>query len=171
MKYDPELNGEITNSEFMNVINKAKNSKAPGHDDIPTNVLKNESAIQFLLRFFNTCLQTGKVPSQWSKCVFNPIPKGSTSDKRDPLSYRGIALAPASYKLFCGILSNRLIKWLETNNVLADEHNGFHKGRSTVDHISSLVNIVETRKLKRKQTFTAFVDFRKACDSINRSLL
>ena len=171
MTHDPELNREITNSEFMKVINKAKNNKAPGHDDIPIDVLKNESAIQFLLRLFNTCLQTGKVPSQWSKYVLNPIPKSSTVDKRDPLSYRGIALAPASYKLFCGILNNRLIEWAETNNILADEQNGLRKGRSTVDHISSLVNIVETRKLKRKQTFAAFVDFRKAYDSINRSLL
>ena len=47
----------------------------------------------------------------------------------------------------------------------------FVKGRSTIDHISSLTNIIETRKLKRKQTFVAFIDFRKAYDSIDRSLL
>ena len=125
----------------------------------------------FLLRLFNVCLQTGKAPTQWSKCILNPIPKNSTSDKRDPLSYRGIALAPSSYKLFCGILNNRLVKWVETNGILADEQNGFRKGRSTIDHISSLTNIIETRKLKRKQTFVAFIDFRKAYDSIDRSLL
>ena len=89
----------------------------------------------------------------------------------DPLSYRGIALAPASYKLFCALINNRLTKWTESNNILADEQNGFRSGRSTIDHISSLTNIIETRKLKRKQTFTAFIDFKKAYDSINRNLL
>ena len=74
------------------------------------------------------------------------------------MSYRGIALAPASYKLFCGILNNRLIKWAETNEILGDEQNGIRKGRSTIDHISSITNIIETRKLKRKQTFAAFID-------------
>ena len=75
------------------------------------------------------------------------------------MSYRGIALAPSSYKLFCGILNNRLVKWADANGILADEQNGFRKGRSIVDHISSLTNIIETRKLKRKQTFVAFIDF------------
>ena len=31
--------------------------------------------------------------------------------------------------------------------------------------------MIETRKLKRKQTFAAFIDFSKAYDSINRPLL
>ena len=42
------------------------------------------------------------------------------------MSYRGIALAPASYKLFCGILNNRLIKWAETNEILADEQKAYY---------------------------------------------
>ena len=98
-----------------------------------------------LLKLFNVCFQTGQVQKEWSKCIINPIPKSSTNDRRDPMSYRGIALAPASYKLFCGILNNRLIKWAETNEILADEQNGFRKGRSTIDHISSITNIIETR--------------------------
>ena len=35
----------------------------------------------------------------------------------------------------------------------------------------SLTNIIETRKCKRKSTFVAFIDFRKAYDAINRNLL
>ena len=171
MLNDVELNGNITYEELCKVIKNAGNNKAPGHDDIPTEVLKNETARFFLLRLFKVCFQTSKAPTQWSKCTLNPIPKSSTSDKRDPLSYRGIALAPSSYKLFCGILNNRLVKWADANGVLADEQNGFRKGRSTVDHISSLTNMIETRKLKQKQTFVAFIDFRKAYDCIDRSLL
>ena len=122
----------------------------------------------FMLRLFNVFLQTGQVPKEWSKCILNPIPKSSTNDRTDPMSYRGIARAPASYKLY----NNRLIKWAESNERLADEQNGFRKGRTTIDHISSITNIIETRKLKRKQTFAAFIDFRnRAYDSINRSLL
>ena len=168
---DTELNETITHDELIKVLKTAGSNKASGHDTIPTEVLKNETSKIFLLRLFNVCFQTGKAPTQWSKCILNPIPKSSTSDKRDPMSYRGIALAPSSYKLFCGILNNRLVKWADANGILADEQNGFRKGRSTVDHISSRTNIIETRKLKRKQTFVAFIDFRKAYDSIDRSLL
>ena len=54
---------------------------------------------------------------------------------------------------------------------LSVNQNGFRKGRNTIDHISTLTSIVETRKLKGKSTFTAFIDFKKAYDSINRTLL
>ena len=57
------------------------------------------------------------------------------------------------------------------NEILHDAQNGFHKNRSTVDHISSLTSIIETRKLKRKSTFAIFVDFKKAYDAIDRSKL
>ena len=171
MMNDPEMNGMFTCDELKKVVKRAKCNKAPGFDEIPVDVLKNEATCLFLVKFFNICFSVGKIPKEWSKCVLNPIPKSSNLNKHDPLSYRGIALAPASYKLICALINNRLTEWTESNNILADERNGFRSGRSTIDHISSLTNIIETRKLKRKQTFTAFIDFKKAYDSINRNLL
>jgi hypothetical protein len=63
------------------------------------------------------------------------------------------------------------VSWAETNGLITDEQNGFRQGRSTIDHLSSLTSIIETRKLKRLDTFVAFVDFSKAYDRINRSML
>ena len=100
-----------------------------------------------------------------------PIPKSSSADPRDPLSYRGIALASAIYKIYCSVINERLFNWAESNNLIADEQNGFRKKRSTVDHISSLTSITDTRKKARKSTFCAFIDFKKAYDTINRSKL
>jgi hypothetical protein len=60
------------------------------------------------------------------------------ADARDPLCYRGIALASVSYKLHCNILNDRLTQWVDDNDLLADEQNGFRKERSTVDQLSSL---------------------------------
>ena len=40
MAHDPDLNGIVTNFEFMKVINNAKSNKPPGYDDIRTDVLK-----------------------------------------------------------------------------------------------------------------------------------
>ena len=92
-------------------------------------------------------------------------------DPRDPLSYRGIALASAIYKVYCRILNDRLNFYVESNNILVDEQNGFRKKRGTIDQVSSLVSIIETRKKCKMSTVTAFIDFRKAYDSINRSKL
>lgn len=93
------------------------------------------------------------------------------TDPRDPLSYRGIALACVSYKLYCNILNERLVQWIDDNNILVDEQNGFRQNRSTIDQLSSLTNIIEVRKKLRKSTFCAFIDFKKAYDTINRNIL
>ena len=57
------------------------------------------------------------------------------------------------------------------NNGLCDEQGGFRSGRCTGDHISSLGYIIETRNKKKQDTYAAFIDFSKAYDRINRSLL
>ena len=69
------------------------------------------------------------------------------------------------------ILNNRLIKWEEEYSVLNDAQNGFRSGRSTVDHISSLTSIIETRKLKKQSTHVGFIDFKKAYASIDRNIM
>ena len=74
------------------------------------------------------------------------------------------------YKLYCSVLLHRLERWVDVNDLLVDEQNGFRRGRSCVDHISSLSSIIETRKLK-KCTYAAFIDFSKAYDRINRNML
>ncbi|XP_053391650.1 uncharacterized protein LOC128554398 [Mercenaria mercenaria] len=119
----------------------------------------------------NSCFMLGLIPESWSHGIINPIPKSSTADRRDPLSYRGITLTSVVYKIYCNILNRRLSAWEDENNILHDEQNGFRAGRSTVDHLSSFSLILESRKLKRQSTFTAFIDFKKAYDTINRNKL
>lgn len=60
--------------------------------------------------------------------------------------------------------------WLDENEKIVDEQNGFRKKRSTVDHISSLFSIIESRIKKKQSTFAAFIDFRKAYDCVNRTI-
>ncbi|XP_053402567.1 uncharacterized protein LOC128557926 [Mercenaria mercenaria] len=158
------LDSMITIDEILKCILHAKSGKAPGYDNIPCELLKNDSALALLQSLFNRCFISGTVPTAWSKSIITPIPKCSTSDPRDPLSYRGITLAPSMYKIYCAVLNNRLAKWTESNNIICDEQNGFVKGKSTIDQVQSLTTIIETRKLKKLPTFTAFIDFKKAYD-------
>ncbi|CAG2199715.1 unnamed protein product [Mytilus edulis] len=149
----------------------SKNNKSPGVDLIQSELCKNFLVICTLTKLFNLCFKSGKIPNTWNKGIINPIPKCSTSDPRDPLSYRGITLAPCAYKLYCSVLNNRLTEWLDEREVINDEQNGFIKGRSTIDHVSTLTSIIETRKKCKLSTFVSFVDFKKAYDTIDRSLL
>ena len=45
------------------------------------------------------------------------------------------------------------------------------KNKSTIDHLSLITNLIETRIKMRASTYTAFVDFKKAYDTVNRNLL
>ena len=92
------------------------------------------------------CYSSGKVPNILTKSLICPIPKCTTSEPRDPLSYRGIAITTVLYKVYCTLLKHRVTTWSEQNNIVYDGQNGFRKDRSTIDHISSPTNIIETRK-------------------------
>jgi hypothetical protein len=73
--------------------------------------------------------------------------------------------------VYTDILNARLSKWLESNSLLAEEQNGFRKKRSCVEHLYTINNIVNTRKLSRKSTYTCFIDIKKAFDTVNRDCM
>ena len=168
---DASLAREFSILDVQRAVCNIKNNRAAGVDEIPGEVLKNGSVISFLHKLCNLCFDTGKVPDIWCKSVISPIPKCTTSDPRDPLSYRGISITPVVYKVYCSLLNDRVMAWSEHNNLIYEGQNGFRKGRSTIDHISSLTQIIETRKKLKMSTFCAFIDFKKAYDSINRDIL
>ena len=122
-------NDHISILDVKKAIDDAKKGKASYIDNIPVEVLKNDTAVSFRHVLFNICFDNGIVPSEWGKCIINPIPKSSTSDRRDPLSFRGISLAPSINKLFCSVLNRRLLTWAEQNDKIVDEQNSFRKNQ------------------------------------------
>ena len=164
-----ELNVDISLGEVVQALKLAKTGKAV--DNLPTEVLNNKTCAQFMLHLFNVCFKTGCVPEIWGQGMITPILKDSSKEIRDPGNHRGITIAPAMYKLFCSVLNSRLSKYVSSNAYIVDEQNGYQKGKSTIDHLATLTNILETRKLQRKKTFVAYIDFSKAYDRVNRVLL
>ena len=129
------------------------------------------AAFQILLhKFFNLCFVSGVNPSDWYFSNIIPIPKPD-KDHRDPLQNRCITILCCVAKVYSSILNRRLQTYLETNNILAREQNGFRASRSCIDHIFVLVTILRNRKELGKETFLAFIDYKKAFDSVDRNLL
>ena len=95
------FNVNISMLEVKKTIDNAKKCEACGIDAIPLEVLQNDTSVSFLHILFNICFGKGIVAFMYGKCVISPIPKPSTTDPRDPLSYRSIALASSMYKLYC----------------------------------------------------------------------
>lgn len=161
----------ISRREVELVINRAKNGKACGHDSIYIEALRNDTAVDFLHKLFKKCFDAGITPDMWNRNIINPIPKGSDKDPRIPLNYRGISLGSVVCKLYASILNQRLGVWADVNKKIDDSQNGFRKGRSCQDQLSTLTSIIDARKRLNKDTITSFIDFSKAYDRIDRHLL
>ena len=166
----PHINDitHISKEETKKAIADAKLNKACGPDFLPSEVFKNDESVDILHNLFEKCYYFGKVPTQWSMSIINPIPKGK-HDRRDPLKYRGISLVSVVYKMYTSILNNRLID--QVGEKLVCEQNGFRKQRSCQDQIFSLTSMLDVRKSNGKDTFLTLIDFQKCFDYIDRTLL
>ena len=130
------LQDPIQMTEIESALKRMKSNKATGIDEISMEVLKCRNIRQTLCVLFNKCFTLGKIPNMWKMGIITPVPKSSTSDTRDPLSYRGIHITSALYKLYCNILNERLSKWESELEILSDAQNGFQQDMGS-DCISS----------------------------------
>jgi hypothetical protein len=166
------LNDPITESEILNAINKSSNGKAPGVDGIINELLKHSKLILIpvLLELFNSVMNCGGFPKEWSEAMIIPIHKKGPAD--DPDNYRGISLLPSIAKLFTKIINERCVKWKEFNDKYKEEQCGFRKERGVIDQIFTLQAIAQKHLSKKKgRYYCAFIDFSKAFDSISHNLL
>ena len=162
------LNADISYDEVAKAIDRSKLKKS--YLDIPNEALKNSNAKMLLLKFYNLCFKSGHNPSDWDQSNIIPIPK-KDKDPRDPLQNRCITIVCCVAKVYSSILNTRLQNYLEANNILVEEQNGFRAGRSCIDHIFVMCTVLRNRKAKGKETFLCYIDYKKAFDSVDRNLL
>ena len=113
---------------------RTKNGKAVGVDEIPGEILRNDTCIDLLYQLISYCFSEGQIPSEWSTSIITPVPKPKM-DPLNPLEYRPISLISIPCKIYADILNKRLTRWLEQNDLLAEEQNGFRRNRSCMDHL------------------------------------
>ena len=165
------LDSPITEEDIMRAVEHLKTNKAPGTDGIVAEMIKTSLSqiLPFLVALFNRIFDTEEYPTEWTGAIIIPIHK--SGNKNDPDNYRGVSLLSILGKVFAHILNKRLSWWQEENKI-AEERSGFRTGYSTMDNVFVLYAIVQ-RYLTNKsgKVYVCFVDFKKAFDTINRSML
>ena len=78
-------------------------------------------------------------------------------------------MIPVCHKVLTIIIKEKLEPYIE--NGLGEYQSGFRKGRSTIDHIFTIRNIMEKCWQYNKDIWQIFVYFKQAYDSINRASL
>ena len=132
------LNNPICLSEIKDAITSLANGKSAGIDGLPYEFykVKLHEIPPILHKLFNAVMSTGNFPISWSQSIICPIHKSGSID--DPANYRGISFTKTMYKIFSGIISSRLCKWAEDNNIIDEAQAGFRRNYSTVDNLFSL---------------------------------
>lgn len=158
---------DTTEEEVNQLINGLKNSSAVGWDLISNRFLKDHKCFLAppLTHIFNLCLKTGIFPTILKKSEIHPIYK--SGDKKLPSNYRPISILPSISKILEKIINNRLIHYLETNNLLATNQFGFRRGKSTDDAVFTLTEFVSQNLDKGKKVISIFLDLAKAFDTIS----
>jgi len=139
--------------------------KAHGEDDILVEWLKcwGEYLCRALWIVMSQVWIEEACPEEWGKGVVCLLYKDG--DPRVPTNYRGITLLSVVSKVFAAVLNERLMVFLDQEGRLVEEQAGFRKGRSCLDHIFVLKEVLRDRRSRQRKTFSCFIDIKRAYDS------
>ena len=157
-------------TEVRGAISKLKSGKAAGICGIPAELLKagGEPMARGLHAVLAAIWQSGSVPPDLLRGVVIPLWKGK-GDRWDCSNHRGITLLSVPGKVLAHILLRRIRDHLLRHQRL--EQSGFTPGKSTIDRILALRVIVERRREFGRGLLAAYIDLKKAFDTVHRESL
>lgn len=165
-----QQNFQLTRAKLKNVLKRIPNWKAPGPDMVQGFWFKNfKSLHESLLENYVDCLLSKQVPDWLTKGRTVLIQKDK-SKGIDPSNYRPITCLPLAWKILTGMISEEIYSYLIEASLLPEEQKGCRKkSRGTGDllYIDKMI-LQEVRKRKKNLTM-AWIDYRKAFDSVPHS--
>ena len=163
----------ISPTDVLNITNKLKPKTSSGADCISTKLLKNiiELIALPLTHIINRTFSTGIFPTALKCAKVVPIFKSG-----DPCllnNYRPISLLPSISKIFEKIMYNKIMKFLNSNDILYRHQYGFRQKHSTIHPILHLLNqcAESNNSTPSKLTLATFCDLSKAFDTISTDIL
>ena len=184
------LNEQISISDVAAATYTFKNFCSPGADMILNRDLtclfipeENDSVrweiLRFIHRLFSAFWAKAAVPDTFKQSIIRPFLKpGKDPTKRG--NYRPISLLNVPLKLYEQVIKTRLVRYLEESCYFSQAQAAYRKGRSTADHLLVLQELffyyrytkIGPKGAKGKQPlYLAFMDLRKAFDSVPRKYL
>ena len=157
----------ITENEIVTAAKRMKNNKSSFATKIKNELIKAslQDMMPVYLKLFNSILISGKMPETWCRGLITPIYKSGY--RSDPSNYRGICVSSCLGKLFCSILNQRLLKHVNSCNILHNSQIGFLPNNRTADHVLTIRTLVDKYVHNHNEKiYACFVDFKKAFDSI-----
>lgn len=162
----------ITEEDVKAILKKSNNWSAPGPDGVHNYWWKYFDCTHKILAetFQRALLNPSNLPEFLTSGITHMLPKGK--DSGDPKNFRPITCLSTLYKILTGVITLNISRHIGKNNILAREQNGCRKDTRGCKELLIMDSLI-TKQAKKKQRniSVAWVDYKKAFDSIPHSWL
>ena len=163
------VNIPITDMDItIEEVNSAciKIGKGTGIDGLPPAIAKVlPQSLKDIIQTMFQRIFTGEYPKEWQNQLLFPIKKKGHTINTPKL--RGIGIGPLFGRIYDDVINQRLCLWFTPNL----EQAMYRSGQGGVLQIFALLLLIEYAKEKNKSIFIGLLDFEKAFDFTNRSIL
>ena len=176
------VKNKVPNDEYFNIpfisteqvhayINKLECSKAMGLDGIGPRIIKTAASVvsPSIAMLINKSIATGTFPDQLKQAKVFPIFKSGS--KSDPSNYRPISILPTVSKIFEKHINKHLMGYLNKHKLLHESQSGFRHKHSCQTALTKLIDNWSECIDKGDMIGALFIDFRKAFDLVDHSIL
>lgn len=176
----PELKGLETSpswKEVNSIIHSLNTAKAPGLSllgpdwftlvaEDPTSASESPKTKmgKIVFKLVKQMIDLAYIPKNLCTARVCSIPKKGDTSLMD--NYRGISLMEIALKIACSLVNRRVSEALEKTNRICKEQAGFRRGEECIGQVLSLYEICTRREAGRRSTYLAFIDFKKAFDTV-----
>uniref|UniRef100_A0A2A4JF59 Reverse transcriptase domain-containing protein n=1 Tax=Heliothis virescens TaxID=7102 RepID=A0A2A4JF59_HELVI len=160
----------VLEDEISRVIKTIK-SNAEGHDCITLTMLNLTlpQTLPVITHIINCSIVSSTFPDQWKIALVKPLPK--TTNPTDVKDLRPISILPCLSKVLEKVICRQLTQFLEDNHILPELQSGFRKRRGTATALLDVTDNILGAQDKGMCTLMVLLDFSRAFDAINVSLL
>jgi len=144
--------------------------KATGLDDISSKILKlaKPAILSSLVYIMNLSLRTGVFPDLWKEAKVVPLHKGGDMSINN---FRPIAILPVVSKIIEKAVHKHLYDYSSKNKLINENQSGFRPFHSTETCLLNMVNDWTNSMNSGDMIGVAFIDLRKAFDTVNHGIL
>ena len=163
---------QTTLQEITEVVQRMKRNSASGLDNMSLQIMKSlgKHYWSFLVRIFNSVFNGDPVPESWRISKVTLIPKPEV-DNDNLANRRPLTISTISYRIFMSIFKDRLADHMQTSRCIGSWQCGFRQDYRIDDHIFVMTQIIEISRKLNIGCYAAFLDIKKAYDSVDRDLL
>ena len=161
---------DLTVEELGVNMTRAANWKSPGCDTLPNFWIKQfKSLHKPMAEAYSEIIKDPKQTPDWLvEGAINPLPK--KEETWIPRNYRPIACLSTTFKILTSVITDRLYSHLKKEAIMTPEQRGGKKDcYGCRDQLMITNAILENCKKRKKNLSTAWIDYKKAFDSVPHS--